>query len=105
MKTNSIPAVVMLLAGLIDCVVSIYQRLSLFNFTKRLLLVLVIFYILGCVVKIVIDMNFKQMDDLPQEEGEESATEETAEEAADPKEGVSEDELENIDAQEQEDGE
>ena len=38
MKTNSVPAVIMLTAGLIDCIVSIYQRLSLFDFTKQLLI-------------------------------------------------------------------
>lgn len=104
MKTNSVPAVVMLLAGLIDCVVSIYQRLSLLDFTKRLLLVLVIFYVLGCIVKIILDMNFKQMEDVPPEAGEASEPEADAEaklkESAQPEEGASAEELENIDAQE-----
>ena len=55
MKTNYVPAIIMLLAGLVDSVISIYYKLDLYSFTKRLLLVLVIFYILGCVVKIILD--------------------------------------------------
>ena len=43
MKTNSVPAVIMLTAGLIDCIVSIYQRLSLFDFTKQLLITIMFF--------------------------------------------------------------
>ena len=72
MKTNSVPAVIMLTAGLIDCIVSIYQRLSLFDFTKQLLIVLVIFYLLGCVVKLILDINFPQMDDEPETEEEDA---------------------------------
>lgn len=98
MKTNAVPAVVMLLAGLIDCVVSIYQRLSLFDFTKRLLLVLVVFYLIGCVVKLVLDVCIGKIDDpQPKEEEAPSEAEEETEEVG---EGVSE-ELENIDAQEE----
>ena len=96
MKTNSVPAVIMLTAGLIDCIVSIYQRLSLFDFTKQLLIVLVIFYLLGCVVKLILDINFPQMDDEPETEEED---------AEDPEEeGIqtSDEELENIEAQQDE---
>lgn len=99
MKTNSVPAVVMLLAGLIDCVLSIYQRLSLFDFTKRLLLVLVVFYILGCVVKLILDINFSKMDDVPETE-EDAESVAAVEENVETKEGASDDALENIDAQE-----
>lgn len=53
----------MLTAGLIDCILSLYERVSMFVFTKRLLIVLVIFYILGCIVKIVLDCNFKEMEE------------------------------------------
>ena len=40
-------------------------------FTKTLLAVLVIFYVLGCIVKLVLDKNFKEMDE-PEKEQEES---------------------------------
>ncbi len=86
MKTNAIPAIIMLTAGLIDCILSFYERVSLFKFTKRLLIVLVIFYVLGCVVKIVIDCNFKEEEEVaeaePEEvpEGDETFTEEEVKE-------------------------
>ena len=37
MKTNYVPAIIMLLAGLVDSVISIYYKLDLYSFTKRLL--------------------------------------------------------------------
>ena len=103
MKTNSVPAVIMLTAGLIDCIVSIYQRLSLFDFTKQLLIVLVIFYLLGCVVKLILDINFPQMDDEPEVEEEDAEDIESAE--GEPEEEsiqTSDEELENIEAQQDE---
>lgn len=68
MRTNYVPAIIMLLAGLVDCIMSIYYKLDLFSFTKRLLLVLVIFYILGIVIKIVIDKNMNVMEDTEAED-------------------------------------
>ena len=64
MKTNFIPAIIMLLAGCVDCVISIYYGQDLYSFLKRLLLVLVIFYILGYIIKIILDINFanKKLD-------------------------------------------
>lgn len=63
MKTKYIPALVMLTAGLIDCLYTMFSGLSLLDFTKRLLIVLIVFYIIGVVIKIIIDMNFKNMSD------------------------------------------
>ncbi len=40
-------------------------------FIKTLLAVLIIFYLLGCIVKLVLDKNFKEMDE-PEENQEES---------------------------------
>ena len=51
MKTNGVPAIIMLAAGFIDCVIAILTHMSLWNFTRQLLLVLVLFYVIGCVVK------------------------------------------------------
>jgi flagellar biosynthesis/type III secretory pathway M-ring protein FliF/YscJ len=76
-KTKSLPAIIMLVAGLIDCIFSIYYHLSLWEFTRQLLLVLIIFYLIGCVVAIVIDINFKAME-------EEDAKQAEAEEPLDP---------------------
>lgn len=97
MKTNALPAVIMLTAGLIDCVLSIYCRLSLWRFTWQLLLVLVIFYILGCVVKIILDCNFKDMNkDSSETEAGEDAVNEDGEKS--PNEDENAEELENIDS-------
>ena len=70
MKTNGVPAVIMLTAGLIDCVLSISRHLDLWTFTKRLFLVLLVFYVIGCVVKIILDHSFKVMDDKNENENE-----------------------------------
>ena len=86
MKTNAVPAVIMLTAGLLDCILSLYEHMSFFQFTKRLLIVLVAFYILGCAVKIVLDMNFK--DEEEQEETEQEDMQE--EEGVLPEEGQEE---------------
>lgn len=82
MKTKYIPALVMLLAGLIDCLYTMFSGLSLLDFTKRLLIVLVVFYIIGVVIKIVIDMNFKNMDD--------------ANKTIEPEETTAEEQLDNV---------
>ena len=47
MKTKYIPALVMLTAGLIDCLYTMFSGLGLLDFTKRLLIVLIVFYIIG----------------------------------------------------------
>lgn len=78
MKTKAVPALIMLTAGFIDCIFSIYCHLSLWRFTWQLLLVLILFYVLGCVVQVILDKNFAGMD---QEEAE-PETEEDQEEAA-----------------------
>lgn len=64
MKTNNVPALVMLTAGFIDCVIAIRTGQSLLSFTRQLLIVLLIFYILGSIIKVILDRNFNDMDDL-----------------------------------------
>lgn len=86
MKTNGVPAIVMLTAGLIDCVISIQMHLTLYAFTKQLLLVLVLFYVIGCVVQVILDRNFKDMEDTKEaqdEEGNEEGEDGGETEAAD----------------------
>lgn len=104
MKTNGVPAVIMLTAGLVDCVLSIYCRLSLWRFTWQLLLVLVIFYVLGCIVKIIIDCNFKEMSEDSTETETDTDTEEDIvdeDEEEGPNENDNAEELENIDSDEE----
>ncbi len=86
MKTNALPAVIMLTAGLIDCICSILCHMPTDRFIRQLLLVLIIFYVIGCVVKIILDSNFKDMEteeaekqETKENETQEEQTEESAE--------------------------
>jgi large-conductance mechanosensitive channel len=79
MKTNHIPAIVMLSAGFIVCICNIRKSVSLFEFTRQLLIVLVIFLIIGFVVKLILDKVMTVMADKKEEdtngEGEETVSE------------------------------
>ena len=105
MKTNGVPAIIMLAAGFIDCVIAILTHMSLWNFTRQLLLVLVLFYVIGCVVKMIIDRNFKDMEDDQNGEETEESKEEQEAESSEEQEAESSEEQENTeqakDAQEQ----
>jgi phosphotransferase system glucose/maltose/N-acetylglucosamine-specific IIC component len=100
MKTKNIPAIIMLVAGFIDCILAIVYHLSLWEFTRQLLLVLIIFYLIGCVVQIVVDINFKPMEETEGQENaaetEEGSTEENAEEEQQKEEEPLPDNLEEI---------
>lgn len=81
MKTKPIPAIVMLVAGFVTCIIAIYTHMELKVFTKTLLLVLIGFYIMGGIIKIILDRNFPQMtDEEEQEEQEDGKPEEGSEE-------------------------
>lgn len=99
MKTKPIPAIVMLLAGFVTCIMSIYNHLSLKTFTKTLLLVLIIFYLFGIIIKIVLDKNFvvmKEEETLSEDEVDSESEEEQAEDKVEDKvEGEPEEEPES----------
>lgn len=73
MKTKQIPAIIMLIAGLVTSIAAVINHMETVQFLKILIVVLIVFYIIGCVGKVILDRNFK-------EEVEEEATEEAAEE-------------------------
>lgn len=85
MKTNHLPALIMLCAGLVDCILAIRNRLSLRDFTIELLAVLVIFYVIGIGVRFVLDKSFAAMTineieaDVSSEEAVENIDMDTAE--------------------------
>lgn len=58
MKTKSIPAILMLVAGALACILGFVYRYETTSFFTMVLVVLIIFYVFGCIVKIVIDKNF-----------------------------------------------
>jgi mannitol-specific phosphotransferase system IIBC component len=76
MKTKQVPAIVMLIAGFFTCIVSIFQHIEVGQFLEILFVVLVSFYILGCVIKIILDHNFAETEN-------QEASEETDEDAKD----------------------
>ena len=63
MKTKPVPAIIMLTAGFVTCIVGIVQHYSFGTYVKTLFLVLIGFYLLGCIVKLVLDKGFRVMDD------------------------------------------
>ena len=63
MNTKPIPAIIMLTAGFVTCIVGIVQHCSFGKYIKTLFLVLIGFYLLGCIVKLVLDKGFRVMDD------------------------------------------
>lgn len=101
MKTNGVPAIVMLLAGFIDCIIAIRMHMTLGSFTRQLFLVLLIFYVIGCIVKLILDRNIDKMEDVKTVEEElsekkvdidETSEEKTAEEDAEKEKQVEENE-------------
>lgn len=74
MKTKTIPAIVMLAAGLITCIAGIATHMETARFVKILLVVLVVFYVLGGIAKLIIDSNFKEMKE-DTTDGEEASEE------------------------------
>lgn len=63
MKTKPIPAIVMLTAGLAMCIIAMVYDYSFSFLVRALFWVLIGFYILGYVIKIILDMNMNKLDD------------------------------------------
>lgn len=68
MNTKPIPAVLALIAGFVTCIMSFVQHADITVFAKRFIIVCVVFFIVGYIVRIVLDMNFKEMAEEPEEE-------------------------------------
>ena len=68
MNTRKIPAITALLAGLIALVVTYIRKAEMIEILTTLLIVLLSFYILGSIVKVVIDKVI--VDEEPEEEQE-----------------------------------
>lgn len=83
MNTKPIPALLALFAGLVTCIMSFVQHVDIVVFAKRFIIVCVIFFIIGMIARILIELNFK---DILYPEPEEEA--------------VSDDSIENIESEE-----
>ena len=70
MNTKSVPALVTLLAGFIACVAGIRAHMEVADFLIMLLIVLIVFYFLGGVVRMILDMNFKTKQEEETTDGE-----------------------------------
>ena len=80
MKTKPIPAIVMLVAGLVVCIAGMAGHMETGRFVKMLLVVLIVFYIIGGIVKLLIDKNFKDGEETPAEAEEKEEPEQESDE-------------------------
>lgn len=62
-NTRPVPAIVMLTAGFVTCLINIYMQTAFGTFVKTELLVLIGFYLLGCMAKLALDKGFSIMED------------------------------------------
>lgn len=69
MKTRVVPSICMLAAGLIRCIAGAIYQEELKSFLWSLILVMVLFYLFGIVIRFVLDRNIKEM--LVEEENQE----------------------------------
>ena len=95
MKTRAIPSICMLAAGIIRCIAGVIYREEIKAFLWSLILVMLIFYIIGVIVKVILDKNFKEM-----EEDKEEAAEETELENIEETEGENEESVREITSEE-----
>ena len=62
MNTKPIPVIITLAAAFISCVVSIMQRVEFAKFVSRLLIVVVIFLVMGTIIKMILDYSFRTLE-------------------------------------------
>lgn len=63
MKTKEIPALVMLLAGGVYCLIGIRYQIPLMDFSVQLLVVLLIFWMIGGIVRMILDRFMGEIED------------------------------------------
>ena len=68
MKTKEIPAIVMLIAGAVYCLLGILYQISLMDFCVQLLIVLLVFWILGGIVRMFLDRFMGEIGEKAKEE-------------------------------------
>ena len=75
MKTKDVPAIVMLLAGGVYCLFGILYKIPLTEFLVQLLVILLIFWVFGGILKMVLD-HFMGEIEVKEEDLEDSMEEE-----------------------------
>lgn len=64
MNTKPLPAVLALIAGFITCIMSFVQHVDTFIFAKRFVIVCVVFFAIGIVLKVILDKSIKMPEDI-----------------------------------------
>lgn len=84
MNRKNLPLILMLTAGAVACIITFLQKDTVLEKAVILLVVLLLFYLLGCVLEWTLDRFDEQNEKRRQEEGAviEKEAEETAEGAA-----------------------
>ncbi|MBQ6844670.1 MAG: hypothetical protein IJO60_08565 [Agathobacter sp.] len=95
MKTKDVPAIVMLLAGAVYCLFGIINKIPLTEFLMHLLIILLIFWVFGGIVKIVLDRFIGEIEVKKEEEDSEEPTGEDSDEESDDTDSVREMSREN----------
>lgn len=75
MNTRNIPALVMLTAGLVASIVMFRMHYDLYTMSWVLLLVFAAFYVLGCVIRLMLD-KFGMQQEKKEAEQQEAAAQE-----------------------------
>lgn len=99
-KRRLIPPFVMLTAGAVTSILMVIKGCSLNEFLARLLAILLIFYILGCVLKGILDKIDRENAPPEPEESEEETAEEEPGEEEEAEGGEEEESAENTAAEE-----
>ena len=92
MKTNYVPAIVMLLAGAVYCLCGLMSGTPLFEFTVQLLIVLLVFYVLGGIIRMVLDKFMGEVEKKEEVQPVEETSQEETENQDDSEEESSEEE-------------
>lgn len=100
-NTRPIPILITLAAAGISCLTSILKGLSFADFVWHLLITVIIFGILGCLVRVFLDMGFK-IDKKEEEKKEEDAEADEESEDSDDSDESDENDEESDDTKDQE---
>ena len=70
MNTKRVPSIIMLLAGAVTCIVTFLNRYEIKDTLMILIWVLIVFLIIGCVIKKILDSFHMPNEDAVNDEGE-----------------------------------
>lgn len=77
MWTHYLPALIMLIAGAITSIIDVINKVELVTSLKRLLVVLIVFYILGLITRAVVEKTLEERKKTEEEVFEETESDES----------------------------